>query len=234
MPIDVTVIVKKMPDAADPLSVTLPGGAELAATLPSMTVPDGASLAKALIGQVNSAMAPLLPFFKVTDVALVVVEFLKDLPEVLVNPAKMVELVEKLIKGGGALLAMIPPASVPLLAVGLLDAVIAYLEGLVRTLDEIAEFQQRIADAQAQQDRYPALAAVIEVSEENVEVQMESLEKGMGPLQKTIRLLNLLLQLAGLDGIPDVASMSREPNEAVEELRVAVQTLRTIRSAIPV
>ncbi len=234
MPIDISAEVRLTPRAPAPLTVTLPGGVELGAQHPSMSIPDGATLAKSLLAQANSAMAPLAPIFKVIDVALVVVEAIKAVPEMIVNPAKLVELIVDVVKKASALLSLLPPMSIPLLAVGLLDVLIAYLEGLVQMMRALAAEQARIDAMRAKLDDYPSLAVVITVSEENLDAQMESLEGGMGPIEKLIRLLNLLMQLAGLPEVPSLSSLGRDPTGAIAALEETVKTLRAVRSSIPV
>jgi hypothetical protein len=227
VPIDVSVLVKRTPRAADPLTVTFPCGAEVAAQLPSLSIPNGAQLAKQLMAQVNAALAPLAPLFKLIDLLLVIVEVVQD-------PTKLLTLVEKLLKAKDLLLKLVPAISVPLMAVQLLDVIIAYLEGLQAMLAELAAFVAKIDAARAQADQYPELRIVIEASEDNLDAQMEALDKGLGPLQKLIQLLNVFMSIAGLPSVPSLSSIGADPTTASEILADALRELRRVRGMIPV
>ncbi len=232
MPIDVAVVIQPMPPAAEPLSITMPGGAELAA-MPSSLVPDGMTMAKSLLAQANSALAPLNPIFKVMDLALVAVDVLKKIPEAIVNPMALVEVLEKAIKSAGAVAALMPPMSVPLLVLHFIDVLISYLEGLVATLQQLVAFEAKLAEAQAQQDQYPGLQIVCSVAQADLSVQLAAMESGLGPLQKLVRLVNLLMQMVGLEGIPELTALGGNTAQALATLEDALREIRRVRSLIP-
>ena len=61
---DVCVAIKVTPQN---LSVTFPGGAEMAVQLPDTGIPDPMQLAKQMMAQANAALAPLVPVFNIID-----------------------------------------------------------------------------------------------------------------------------------------------------------------------
>lgn len=233
MPIDVSVLVVQQEEPTPPLSVTFPCGGEVA-SLPQIPFPDGMAMAKSLLATANAAMAPLNPIFKVIDLALLIVEAFKAVPEMVTNPAKLIALLEKVVQAASALTKIIPPLSVPLLALGMIDLLIAFFTGLVVTLRQLVHFVERIEAATAEIPRYPHLQFVVDTSNENLKVTMRSLESGMTPIAKVMRLTNLLLQLAGLPPLPDVAHLPDNPREAIEPVEDMLRTLRAVRGMIPV
>lgn len=233
MPIEVSSLIQRFPEPAEPLAVTFPCGVEVAAQFPSVSVPDGASMAKQLLAQVNAALAPLMPLLKVVDLALLVVEALQAVPSVLTNPGKLLDVIDRVLKAKNLLVKLLPPVSVPLMALQFLDVLIAYLEGLVSALQGLVAFQEGISTARAQASQYPALLEIVEVAEDNLVVQMRALDAGLEPTNKLLTPINLLMQLAGLSAVPNIGSLGSDPAAAVTALNVMLQTLRNLRAAIP-
>ena len=232
--IDINAIVGHPPQGAEPLSVTFPCGVEVAAQYPSLAVPDGAQLAKQLLGQVNAALAPLNPILKVVDMGLAVVETLKAVPEVVYNPGKFIEQLQKLLKAKDLLLKLLPPASVPIMALEFLDVLISLLEGIDDLLDSLVLYEAQIEQMREQAETYPALLVVISVAEEGVETQMQALNDGLGPISKLVRAINFFMGLASLPQIPPLGDLGTDPTEAKAIVAYSLQRLRDIRSLIPV
>lgn len=232
--IDISAVIGHPPHPTEPLSVTFPCGVEVAAQYPSLAVPDGASMAKQLLGQVNAALAPLNPILKVVDLAVVIVDALKAVPEIITNPGKLIELLTRAVKAKDLLLKLLPPTSVPIMAVQLLDVLIAYLEGIDGLLDSLVLYEAQIAQMQAQAAQYPSLLVVVSVAEEGVTTQMQALDYGAGPIAKLVRAFNLLMGLASLPQIPAFDDLGTDPVAAKAVVATGLQRLRDLRAFIPI
>lgn len=233
MPINIDIVTQRMPQPADPLKITMPCGSEVVASLPGVPVANGKAMAQSLLDKANAAMAPLGPIFKLLDAFLVGVELARAIPELVTNPAKLIEQLEKLIGVASALTKLVPPLSVPLLALEFIDAFIAYLQGTIQALEDLMTYTDKIEEMRAQAARYPTLNVVVEVSEYNLDVMKTSLKSNTGSVEKIVRFVNVLMQLAGLEGIPSVSSLSGAPDEAIQQLRDTLTQVRRIRSLIP-
>jgi hypothetical protein len=234
MPIDINAAVAAPYRARAPLSITMPCGCEVAEQFPSLAIPDPASGAKALLGQFNAALAPINPILKIVDLCLAAVDAVKAVPQLLTNPSELLQAIEKMLTAKDFLLKLLPQISIPLMAVQFLDVLIEYLEGLDRMLASLATYQAQLAALQREISRYPSMQVVFTAGEESLDAQMESLELGMGPINKIVRALNLLMGIAGLPTIPELGDLGRDPTGARAKVAEALVDLRYVRGLIPV
>jgi hypothetical protein len=190
-------------------------------------------MTRALLAQANSALAPLAPIFKLLDFAMIVVELVQKIPTVILDPTELLELITKLVQSGSKLISLLPPMTIPTLAVQLLDVLIAYLEGVIAELNALVALQAKIAAAQAQAVQYPQLTIVIDAANANVAVHMDAMSKGLGPVGSLINLANLLMQLVGLPAAPSLTSIGSDPAGALVAMQTSVDALRAVRRAIP-
>ena len=116
---------------ASPLCVTFPGGAQFCAQTPNPPTPLNLSIS--MLAQISVALAPLQPVFLIIDVIVAIVDCVKAVEGCLgppPNPTKLIACFPKLAASIAALLQLLPPLSVPLLIVGILETVLAFLKGL--------------------------------------------------------------------------------------------------------
>src|SRR5678816_1818139 len=114
------------------LSVTFPGGASLDAELPDVGGPDRMERSKQLLAQANAALAPLGPVFNLIDVALALFNAVKAIPDAIshLDPSKITDALPDLANKAARIAAIVPQLSVPLMILGLIDALLAFLGGL--------------------------------------------------------------------------------------------------------
>src|ERR1043165_2467911 len=138
------------------LSVTFPGGASVDAELPDVGVPDPMELSKQLLAQANAAPAPRGPVFNLIDVALALFNAVKAIPDAIshLDPSKITDALPDLANKAARIAAIVPQLSVPLMVLGLIDALLAFLGGLSGELRTIIDQQVRIQKAE---DRAAAL-----------------------------------------------------------------------------
>lgn len=222
-----------------PLSVTLPGGMVLNGVAEQIGA-DALTQARMLIASANAALAPLGPVFAIIDAVLAVKDFAQAVPEVIVNPGAVVEAVTALVGKIGKLASLIPQLSVPLLILGLVDAVIALLEGLQAELVVIAQQEARIEASRTSaallpEDARAALEAIADAAEGQLVTRRADLATALASVGPVVGILNAFAELAGISGFSlDVDVSSGGTQQAADALGSAVSTLRAFRSSIPV
>jgi hypothetical protein len=236
---DLCQITAEITPGPSGLCVTLPGGNVICAQLPStMSPPSGLQLSRQLIAQVNAALAPLAPVFSIIEVLLALKKFADAVPDSLgppPDPTVLVEAIEELTSKVDKILALVPQLSVPLMVVGIIDAIIQALDGLVSELEALQEQLARIEEARLVVAEVPALQCVIDAGELNVATQFSVLEEALGALSPFIELVNAFLDLIGLPPLPLPGAMDPDDLAAsIQVLRDLVTTLQTIRGSIPV
>ena len=219
------------------LSVIVPGGASLDPELPDLGPADPMRLAKQLLAQANAALAPLGPVFDLIDVGLALVEAVKAIPDAIshLDPGKITDALPELAQKAAKLAPLVPQLSVPLLVVGLIDTLLAFLDGLVVHLRALIGQQARIQKAA---DRAASLGnaqlqAVADCSRHHVDAQLQSLSESLAPVNRFIGLLNMLGQLAGLGPLPTLSDLGADPAAALQPIADAATLLRQLRAAIP-
>ena len=231
-----------IPSLPPPKEITLPGGATLSQVLAAGSeIPDSLDSATNLLSQAAPAMAPLVPMFNILDAVIAVFNAVKAVPDSLgppPDPSVLAELIPEAAKKVDALLKLIPQLSVPLLVVGIIDCIIAFLEGIKSQLEAIVEQFAQIADAATKADELgdANLALVVDCANDNVSIQLQAMNDSLGPMNQLIGVLNIFLGLIGLPEVPAFGALleSGDPAQALEPIDQVVTLLTNLRSAVPV
>lgn len=216
------------------LKVTLPGGAELAPNLPFGDFPGPLDVAKALLGQINTALSPLVPVFNVIDLGLSLFEFAKKAATLSIGD--MIEALKKVASNADKLLSMVPQLSIPIMILNIVDMIIAMLNGIVSELNVLVQETERIAQAHTTATNLgnAEMSAILDCASENVTIQMQAFNAGLAPLNRLIGLINLLGALVpGFPTLPPLDDFSEDASEALEEITELLTTIQNIRNAIP-
>ena len=220
------------------LSVTFLGGATLAPQLPDLGIPDPLQLSKQLLAQANAALAPLAPVSNLIDVALALFNAVKAIPDAIshLDPSKITDALPELAQKAGKLLPLVPQLSVPLMLVGLIDSLLAFLGGLAGQLRALIDQQVRIqkAENRAAELGNAQLQTVVDCSRGHLAAQLQSLSESVAPVNRLIALVNVFTQLAGLGPLPDLSNLGSDAAAALQPLEDTVKALQQIRDAIPV
>ena len=219
------------------LSLTFPGGATLDPELPNIAA-DPWQLSKQLLGQANAALAPLVPIFNILDVVLALFQTVNAIPDAIshLDPSKIADALPDLAKKAAKLAPLVPQLSVPLMILGLIDTLLAFLGGLATQLRALIDQQAQI---QAAENRATALGnaqlqAVAACSKHHVDAQLQSLSESVAPVNRLIALLNVFTQLVGLGPLPKLSSLGRDAAAALRPLEDTVKVLTDLRATIPV
>jgi hypothetical protein len=220
------------------LSLTFPGGATLDPQLPDLGIPDPMQLSKQLLGQANAALAPLVPVFNVLDVVLALFQVVNAIPEAIshLDPSKISDALPDLAKKAAKLAPLVPQLSVPLMILGLIDTLLAYLGGLATQVRALIDQQARIQKAENRATALGSaqLQAVADCSRHHVDAQLQSLSESVAPVNRLIAVVNVFCTLAGLGPLPDLANLGSDAAAALQPLEDTVTALKQIRNAIPI
>lgn len=231
---DLCVPIGEMPPE---LCITLPGGFEVCAQ-PGSLPPSLFEYAKLALGAANSAMAPLGPIFTIIETVTAIQKCLTAIPGILgppPNPAKLLEALQELAEKVEKLLKLLPQLSVPLMVVQLLDVIIATIDGAASELASIARLVARIEQAELLVGQAPGLASMITCARSSKDTQIANIERAFASINPIIQLINTLGALAGLKPIPAFdGALPADPSPAILSLRATADSLRVVRSAIPI
>jgi hypothetical protein len=162
----------------------------------------------------------------------------KAIPDAItsLDPGKITDALPDLAQKAGKLLPLVPQLSVPLMIVGLIDVLLAFLGGLSGQLRALIDQQVRIqrAENRATELGNAQLQTVVDCSRGHVASQLQSLAESAAPVNRLIALINVFTQLVGLDRLPDLSNLGSDAATALQPLEDTVQALQQIRAAIPV
>lgn len=236
MAVDITCPVVDVVDQGQ--CVRFPGGAELCVQTP-LIAPDLFQVAKNLMTQANASLAPLAPVFAIVDAILAVKAAIDAIPDSLgppPDPTKLAQALPALAEKVAALASLIPQLSVPFLVVDTLDVIILSLRGIVTRLEILLQQKTRIdaAITKATAQGNTALLGITDCAQDVYSKQVEALQQSATPLNSLIGVVNIFMGLAGLEAVPSLAALPDDPADGIEQLSAVVDTLTTLRNAIPV
>ncbi len=231
--IDLTGIVGQPQTAHATVFITLPGGLRVGSGPQGVGV-SALQTVQALIASANAAMAPLGPVFTIIDAILAIVKFATSVPEMVINPGKVIEAVQDIIQKAGRLASLVPQLSIPLMMVGVIDALILVLEGLADEFTKLADQQDRIASAQALVADNPSLQGIIDAATQQVSTQQANLATALGHLGPIIELINIFAGLIGLPKIAISVDTTGSLRGVATALNEAAYAIKTVRDAIPI
>ncbi len=218
--------------------IVLPGGAELCVPWQSAKIPDPYEYSLAAMAAINTALTPLVPFFDVLDVLVAAIDCIKAVEKALgppPDPSKLVTCFPKLAKALAKLMKLIPQLVIPALVGKLLDVVILYLDGLRTQLLTILRRQLRILRAQ---ERAAAIGSVqlqtaLDCATLDLDAYLVNLNENALPVARLIGLMNLLLEIAGMEPIPSVQTIGANAQLALKPLEDTIVTLTAVRKLFP-
>lgn len=218
--------------------IPLPGGAELCVQLPAIGIPDPQELVIQLFAQLNAALAPLMPVFRILDIVLAIVECIKAIPKCIFppNPGPLIDCFQALFAALAEILKLVPPFSLIFTVAAILDCLILFLGGLDATIHAIIEENAAILAA-ALAPATPGAAFALRCEKGNLDAYIKNLNESMKPLNRLLGVINLIMTLAGQEEIPLLSSIGSSVEEAeafLVPLDEIVATLRDIRAVIPV
>jgi hypothetical protein len=221
------------------LCVQFPGGAKVCASFPDGKIPTADELTGALIGEVNAALAPLMPIFRILDVLVAMVDCIKAVEKCLgppPNPTELVKCFPKLARAMAEVLKLLPMLSIPVLIGGILDVLIMNLQGVRACILAFLMKQLRIvaANTYARQLGSIQLQVAVDCATDDLNAAIVNLNAKAGALATLVAVLNALLDLAGLPELPlSVGALGADANASLAPLDESIRLLQTLRAGFP-
>lgn len=212
-----------IPELSDPRRLRLPGGVSV----------QGIDF----VQDVQHALAPLSPIFRILDAVMAIVDVVKAVPGVVLNPGDVVEKIAKLGPKVGALLGLLPPAAGPVLVADALDLVLDYLREVRDMLMALAGQEQRISVARSRADTLDddGLRGICDDAAADVERELLNMGKRMQAMSGLVGTINLVAGLVGLQAVPDLAGgIQGDVAQSAVEVDRLIVALQATRNAIPV
>lgn len=223
MPLPICI---EIPEIPDPLQITLPGGV----TMEHIN----------LMEVIQPALTPLVPLFNIIETVVAVFNCIKAIPDTLgppPNPTAIAACIPELAEKVNALLRLIPQLSLPYTIIGIIDLVI---DTLRQARSQLLHLQQQMVQILGAIDRATeledaGLMAITSCAQANVAQEAANVGKSLAALGKLIGLLNLFLGMVGGPEVPDLSDLAGRPlDEAIAPIDAIVETLQSVRSAVPV
>lgn len=216
------------------LRVTLPGGLNVQGTVPRIAA-DPLDIARATIGSLNAALAPLGPVFSILDAVLALVKFAQSVPKVVTRPDKVLAAVADVLKKTGALARLIPQLSIPLMVLGCIDVLLAFLDGISDELSAIAGLDARVSELETIAQEVASMGPIAANVRAQVDGRRAQLMCAMHDAQPLLGIINVFCDIVGLPKISvDVDLQTGSLEDAAAALAEVVAALREVRSKIPV
>lgn len=237
MPIDIGLdpgtLCRQLNTFGDELCITMPGGATVCAHV-GYDIGDPVTIVESLLAQINSALAPLQPFFTILDFVKAVFDCIKAIPDCLgppPSPEPILSCIKGLTEVVNKLLALIPPFPILRMVKGILLAIITGLQGLKGRLQAIIDHTNRVlaAATKAATTGNTGLLAIVDCAQGNIDAQIANLNAQLAPLNRLIGVVNVLLELAGEDCIPALGAI----DGSLDPLQEVIDFLTAIYNAIP-
>jgi hypothetical protein len=218
--------------------IPLPGGAVICPP-GGVKIPDPTDLILQLFGQLNAALAPLMPIFRILDVLLAVFECIKAIPKSIFppNPQPVISCLVHLAEVIAEIVKLIPLVSLPFTIAAFLDALILLLSGIRNNLLRVITQLNRIIALETQAVGPPAnplLANAALCARTAFNAEMAHLNQLFTPLNRLLGVINLFLTLIGQSPLPTLNTLGDDPATAIQNIDPVIAMLQTIRSFIPI
>jgi hypothetical protein len=214
-------------------TVTLPGGVQIGAFTSDLYASQG-DIVRQMLGMVQLALAPFKVVFDIIGAVLAIKRILDAVPDVVTNPAKIVQELKAAAKLFVDLAKNIPQVSVPILAGSVLDLIVLVLRDLMIELDNIALKEQDIVRLQTMiLSKADPLGDVLACAEQMNRQRLCAIEEACAPLDVFFQMLNLFLGLAGIPPMPTLGELGHSALTARTRLAQVIDIVEGTRRAIP-
>jgi hypothetical protein len=208
--------------------LVLPGGAKLSGHIPDLWA-NQAEICSAILGKLEGALLPMKPVFDIIEVVLCIKDILAALPDPIAAADKLTGCIPKFEN----LLQLVPQFSMPQTICGAFDLLICILNGAATELSAIvmkaAAIDNLAAKSTGPQD---PIFNFVECSNRLNQLRVCAVNESMGPLNSIIALLNIFLELLGLDPLPNLQEFGAELAAEIQKIQTFITILRTAKYAI--
>lgn len=202
---------------------------------------DPFSVLQGFLSQINTALVPLSPIFAVFDVIVALVDCIKAIPDMVgppPDPSKLIQAIVKLVKKLAKVLGMLPQMSVPKMVKQILTVVGTAFLAMQREMSALVRAGNRVLAlaTMAGKSGNDALNVVLSCAQGQIDIRMGNLATAMGPVNKIIEIVNLLMDLAQMpkdSRPPSFTTFGSSAEEALTILGDAAKLMLEIASFIP-
>lgn len=217
---DLSVVCTAIQFSTQEICITFPGGAKQCVSIPQINAGDY-QIAKQLIAQANAALMPYTPIFDIMDGIVAIVNCITGVIDAL-NPANWVGLPPGPDIGGvleclpglrekiNKLLALLPPFSIPLMLLELLDVIILVFSGFESTIRRIIDMNIQAFQAalKASKTGNLKLKQVVDCKNISLDIQLTNLNSSMAPINRLFGVIDVLSKLAKILPFPAVPAFA--------------------------
>jgi hypothetical protein len=230
---DLAAFCRKVAPAVEGRCIRFPGGAKFC--IPNLGAGSPLAQLRTALALLSVALVPLQPFFNVLNVLKAIKGCIDAVPELLTDPTKLVQAIADLAKAFGAVIAMFPQVSVPVLIKDILALVAFALRTIAEELQVFVEAAAAIAEsaALAESTGLPSLTAEVSCAQDSFDLELANVNASLGPLAELLGAVNLLLGLIGAPEISLDLSSSDDPAQAIEAMLAIAEALEQAADAIP-
>lgn len=220
---------------AQPLKLTLPGGAVLEA---SAGLEKGAAIAivRPFLANITGSLAFMAPAFTGLEVGTAALKAIAAVPKLITKPQDLLSALAELAQAAPKVLALAPQFTVPPLVRDVLRVVATSLRAIAEELSSFVEQQQEIdaAVTLAAELDLPQLTASIECAQGELAAAQSNLMASLGPLNKLLDFLRALTALlpAPIE-IPTLDNLGDDVQDILSSLGALADTLDQIADFIP-
>ena len=214
------------------ISVTVPGGGTIAYQYPGLWA-DNAEVCRGLLGQLQGAMVPLTPIYDIINAVLCLKDIVTDVPKAFTDLPAYTDTLKSCLPKLEKLLQLVPQLSVPIFICQVIEVLTCVIDGIITGMQEIINKQVAI-DAAAAKANGPTdpLFNIVECANRLNQNRLCTLNESMGPINSIIQLINLFLELIGIEPLGTFGEMAAGATQAIDQFRVLITTLRTVKLAI--
>lgn len=208
---------------------------------PALTLPGGLSMQQLnLLDAIQPALAPLMPLFDIIETVVALYNTVKAIPDCLgppPDPSALLAALPGLAEQIAKLLKLIPPLSLPLTIIGIIDLVLGTLESvraqLVHVQGQMAIIERSVDRARNLDDA--GLLAITACAQANVAQESSNIGKELAGVGRLLGILGLFMGMIGGPEVPDLSGLSGKGlDEVLMPLDALMETLKSVRRAIPV
>lgn len=227
------------------LSIDMPGGVIIAAKLEPNTLPTLAGIVTSMLGPLNAAMTPLMPFFRLLDLVICIVRFCEGVPPAIasLDIGELLKLLKAVMRAFAKVVGLVPPITVPVMLAGVCRTVSAALLALVLALEDIVKIQFALDSKQARIDFLLAdpelhegaalLQSSIDCAQADIDLQAKVGFSSLGPINKFYDLMNEFIKLIKLPELAKVEG-NTDPAAMIAPIRQAAEVLAAFCTNLPI
>lgn len=234
---DLSTLCVELQVSPGEICISFPGGATICAQA-GYKFGDPTEIIESLFGQLNSALAPLAPFFNLLDVVLKIVACVQAIPDALgppPDPQGIINCIPDLMKAFDKVLKLIPALSIPAMIKDLINAIITFLVGLKLTLQAMINKTLQIIASRLRAETLGLLDLdiALDCAQANLDAQLANMNQGIAPLNHLLGIISAFMQIAGLGCLPGFGNIGDLAGDVLTPIDILIEILQAIRDAIP-